>query len=120
MALVAAQVTNQSALRDVTPGARAYACIAPGVACIENYSAVMPSGTFNRHSPYDTYLTSIKIGVPFAAAVDASFLVFDRERAQDILGSSPKYQFMYSLPNAPHTAPVYVSKQNKYATRTSV
>ncbi|KAL8770297.1 MAG: hypothetical protein Q9209_003933 [Squamulea sp. 1 TL-2023] len=43
----------------------------------------------------------------------ADFLVFDRERGAEILGSDPSYDFVFEVSEAVHEAPVYVASQNK-------
>lgn len=43
----------------------------------------------------------------------ADFLVFDKERGREILGSKPSYEFMFQVPAVVHEAPVYVPSQNK-------
>ncbi|KAL8992898.1 MAG: hypothetical protein Q9169_006752 [Polycauliona sp. 2 TL-2023] len=44
---------------------------------------------------------------------EADFLVFDQERASEILGPSPSYEFIFEVSEAVHEAPVYVTSQNK-------
>ena len=43
----------------------------------------------------------------------ADFLVFDKERGLEVLGSKPSYKFMFRVPEVVHEAPVYVASQNK-------
>lgn len=43
----------------------------------------------------------------------ADFLVFDKERGREILGSKPSHEFMFEVPEVVHEAPVYVPSQDK-------
>lgn len=57
--------------------------------------------------------TTVANGSRLSAAKAADFLVFDKERGHEILGSNPSYEFMFSVPKVVHEAPVYVPSQNK-------
>lgn len=43
----------------------------------------------------------------------ADFLVWDRERGHQVLGSHPKYEYMFKVSEDVHEAPIYVPEQNK-------
>jgi hypothetical protein len=87
-------------------------CIAPGVACISHYTAVMPDG-FARGGVFGSYLNSAPGTTAFAEAADAKFLVFDSTHGAEILGSNPMYQRMFDLPRVIHEAPVYIPETNR-------
>ena len=92
----------------------AYPCIAPRVACINYYSAVIPDG-FGRVGAFSSYLGSTRgQNTGFAPAVNASFLVFDPRCGAEILGSNPEFEFMFSLPLYIHEAPVHVPEYDRY------
>jgi sugar lactone lactonase YvrE len=62
----------------------------------------------------DTYgSTSVPADPSFAAVTNASFLVFDRERAQEILGANPRLDLVFKVDPVPHEGPVYVPRLNK-------
>ena len=44
---------------------------------------------------------------------EADFLVFEQERAPEILGPDPSYEFVFEVSKAVHEAPVYVASENK-------
>ncbi|KAJ4366786.1 hypothetical protein N0V83_007311 [Neocucurbitaria cava] len=48
----------------------------------------------------------------FALLRNASLIVFDRTRGFEALGSNPNLEFMFSLVDTVHEAPVYVPEQN--------
>lgn len=88
-----------------------------GVLCINRYAAVMPYH-FLREVANDTAMptfgsTSVPNDTSFAQVNNADFLVFDRKRGLDLLGSSPSYEFAFDVADAVHEAPVYVASQNK-------
>ena len=47
------------------------------------------------------------------AVKSADFVVYDKERGLDILGSNPSYEYVFEVPEVVHEAPVYVASQNK-------
>jgi hypothetical protein len=57
--------------------------------------------------------TKVANGTQLTTAQCASFLVFDKERGLEILGSNPQYEYVFAVSNALHEAPVYVASQNK-------
>lgn len=71
----------------------------------------MPDG-FNRGGLFASYLSSAR-DANLAAAADYDFLVFDEQHGAEILGKTPEYQFMFTLPQVPHEAPVYVPDLNR-------
>ena len=89
----------------------------PRVVCINKYASVMPyhffrnisNGTFTPSFPS----TSVPSDPSFALVDDADFLVFDRERGLEVLGTSPSYRYVFEVSEAVHEAPVYIASQNK-------
>ncbi|KAI4268164.1 MAG: hypothetical protein LQ337_008002, partial [Flavoplaca oasis] len=57
--------------------------------------------------------TSVPNDTSCAVVDEADFLVFDQERASEILGPDPSYEFVFEVSEAVHEAPVYVASQNK-------
>ncbi|KAF2150540.1 calcium-dependent phosphotriesterase [Myriangium duriaei CBS 260.36] len=92
-------------------------CGPAGVQCVNKYASVIPYHFFRNDSTTDTDVsfaqTSVNNDTSFAALANASFVVFDQKRGLDILGPSPTYDFMFSVPTSVHEAPVYVASQNK-------
>ena len=90
------------------------------VACVNNYASVLPypfiRATANNGSDpeNDTFVdTSVPSDSSFAKAADATFVVFDRERGLDILGSAPRLERVFGTRNdSIHEAPVYVPGLN--------
>jgi hypothetical protein len=90
----------------------------PAVAvCINHYSSVMPLPFFRQPSngsTDDTYGSTTAPSDPsFATVEDAPFLVFDRQRALEILNSSSSNEFIFQVPFTSHEAPVDVAEQDK-------
>ncbi|KIW79670.1 hypothetical protein Z517_06284 [Fonsecaea pedrosoi CBS 271.37] len=87
------------------------------VVCVNKYAAVLPYH-FNRSitsldAEYDFRNTSVPNAPTFSLLQNASFVVFDRERGLQYLGSEPTLEFMFPLGNSVHEAPVYVPGLNK-------
>lgn len=57
--------------------------------------------------------TSVPSDPSFSLLTNASFVVFDRARGLDYLGSNPTYDFIFEVSEAVHEAPVYIPSQNK-------
>ncbi len=87
------------------------------VVCINNYASVMPYHFFRAaaNSAPDSGFgqTSVPNDTSFALVASADFLVFDRRRGLDLLGSKPRYEFVFEVSEAVHEAPVFVPAQNK-------
>lgn len=88
-----------------------------GVLCVNRYAAVMPYHFFRETSNSTTEpgfgSTSVPNDTSFAQVDGANFLVFDRRRGLELLGSSPSYELVFDVSEAVHEAPVYVASQNK-------
>ena len=88
----------------------------PHVTCIHRHGSVI-NGDFERKvlMPYeDTYpATSMPDDASFHSVAKATFLVYDKARSREILGSAPVVDFMFPLPNVTHEAPVYVPDTNE-------
>lgn len=86
------------------------------VVCINRYASslqpsfVRQSSTGGAFSANDTFSqTQIPSDPSFNQVKVADFIVFDQERASEILGSSPRLDFMFESRNdSIHEAPVYV------------
>ncbi|KAK3704975.1 hypothetical protein LTR37_013492 [Vermiconidia calcicola] len=93
---------------------------ASNVACVNNYAAVLPypferayaSGGVDPEN--DTFVeTSVPSDPSFALLEDTPFVVFDKARGLDILGSAPKLERVFDTRNdSIHEAPVYVPGLN--------
>ncbi|KAA8652234.1 SMP-30/gluconolactonase/LRE family protein [Aspergillus tanneri] len=57
--------------------------------------------------------TLVANGSTLTDVKSADFVVFDKERGLEILGSEPSYEYMFAVSYAIHEAPVYVESQNK-------
>lgn len=57
--------------------------------------------------------TAVANGTRMRTIKSADFLVFDKERGRELLGSNASYEFMFKVPAIVHEAPVYVPSQNK-------
>lgn len=89
----------------------------PSVTCINHYANVLPYHFFRNVSTLDAPTTfgdtSVANGSALSEVKSADFVVFDKERGLEILGSKPSYKFMFAVSEAVHEAPVYVASQNK-------
>lgn len=93
----------------------------PRVLCINRHGSVI-KGDFERKvldGSADSYASTSTPGdSSFGFVSEATFLVFDPVRGRQILGISPVFEFMFSLPNLTHEGPVYVPDTNElYFTR---
>ena len=61
--------------------------------------------------PYEA--TKIEDDPSFALAASADFLVFDEKRGLELLGSTPKNDFIFAIAKVFHDAPVYVPITNE-------
>lgn len=89
----------------------------PSVVCINKYANVLPYHFFRNVSTSSLATTFGDITVANGTTLDnvksANFLVFDKERGLEVLGSNPSYEYVFKVSNAVHEAPVYVASQNK-------
>ncbi|KAI9928522.1 hypothetical protein ASPWEDRAFT_336980 [Aspergillus wentii DTO 134E9] len=87
------------------------------VVCINRYANVLPYHFFRNVSTSDAPTTfgdtTIVNGTSLDHVKSADFIVFDKERGLEVLGSKPSYEYMFSVSDAVHEAPVYVASQNK-------
>ena len=101
------------------------------VLCINKYASVMPYHFFRAVSNGTSQPTFGSTSVPngtsqptfgstsvpndasFAQLRNADFLVFDRKRGLELLGSNPSYEYVFHVNGAVHEAPVYAPAQNK-------
>ncbi|KAI4104120.1 MAG: hypothetical protein LQ339_003973 [Xanthoria mediterranea] len=101
----------------VGPLAQIYSPSLPNVVSLNHYASVMPYHFFRNTSNGTTTPTFGSTSVPndtsFALVDEADFLVFDHERASEILGPNPSYEYVFEVSKAVHEAPVYVASQNK-------
>lgn len=89
----------------------------PDITCINRYGAVLTPGFYREvHDDIgnaDSY-SSTSVGDPsFQSVSKAAFLVWDPEQAAAILGETPTFEYMFSIPHAPHEAPVYVPRTHE-------
>ncbi|KIX07676.1 uncharacterized protein Z518_02330 [Rhinocladiella mackenziei CBS 650.93] len=86
------------------------------IVCVNKYAAVLPyhfnRSISNNDVHYDFRDTTVGNASSFDLLADADFVVFDRERGMEYLGSNPSYEFMFAVSEAVHEAPVYAPKQN--------
>ena len=89
------------------------------VVCINHYAAVMPSH-FGRDAlawerfEEDSIRTMTINDTSFSSLIPtADFIVYDRQRAFEILGDKPTFDFVFNVSNNYHEAPVYAPSQNK-------
>jgi sugar lactone lactonase YvrE len=80
-------------------------------------AAVLPYH-FNRSitslaADYDFRNATVTSAPTFDLLQGASFVVFDRQRGLEYLGSDPTYEFMFQVGDSVHEAPVYVPSLNK-------
>ena len=88
------------------------------VVCISHYAAVMPSH-FGRDAlawerfEEDSIRTMTINDTSFSSLIPtADFIVYDRQRAFEILGDKPTFDFVFNVSNNYHEAPVYAPSQN--------
>ncbi|KAL1856060.1 hypothetical protein Plec18170_003928 [Paecilomyces lecythidis] len=89
----------------------------PSVVCVNKYANVLPYHFFRNLSTSSVASTfgdtTVANGTQLKDAQNADFLVFDKERGLEVLGSNPKYEYVFAVSKAVHEAPVYVASQNK-------
>ena len=77
----------------------------------------MPYHFFRKPSEGTTDISFAHTSVPndtsFGLVGKADFLVFDKQRGLETLGSSPTYDKVFTVSDAVHEAPVYVPSLNK-------
>jgi len=87
------------------------------VVCVHRYASVLPYHFFRENSYNGTGIrfdqTSVPNDTSFGLIGNANFLVFDEERASELLGTNPTYELEFNVSMAVHEAPVYVPSQNK-------
>jgi sugar lactone lactonase YvrE len=80
-------------------------------------AAVMPyhfnRSVSNSNFDYDFRNTTDVNATSFRPVLDADFLVFDKKRGLQYLGSNPSYEYVFHVSKAVHEAPVYAPVQNK-------
>ena len=90
---------------------------ASNVVCVNQYGAVLPYH-FYRQAPNGSndvaygQTTLSTDDTTFATISAADFLVFD-QRAIDLLGGTPTYDYFFNATVAVHEAPVYVRQFNR-------
>ncbi|KAA8564325.1 hypothetical protein EYC84_011269 [Monilinia fructicola] len=88
------------------------------IVCVGKYASVLPYPFYRltgvNGSYEDTFpSTTVPNDTSFGLLSQADFVVFDRERGLELLGSRPSYEFMFAVNDAVHEAPVYVPATNK-------
>lgn len=83
----------------------------PEFACIHRYGSSLPMDfqrivKNNISSPDIFPSTSVPSDPSFQDVAKATFLIWDEERAAEILGPNPSYDFMFTISEAGHEAPV--------------
>ena len=61
---------------------------------------------------YDFRNLSVPSDPSFSLLKNATFVLFDKERGLQALGSSPKYEFMFPVLDTVHEGPVYIPDKN--------
>lgn len=87
------------------------------VVCVHRYASVLPYHFFREDSYDSTGIrfdqTSVPNDTSFGLVGNADFLIFDEERAAELLGPKPTYELVFNVSMAVHEAPVYVPSQHK-------
>lgn len=91
------------------------------IVCINHYSSVMPDDFYrkpinNSFEPTQdpAYEATTLSGDPsWDLAAGADFLVFDRARGLELLGSAPKNEFRFTVAEVFHDAPVFSPLTNE-------
>ena len=104
----------------ITPLARACGPSSANVVCVNHYASVMPyhfsrdALAYNIKHVEDSFrTTTIPSDPSFDQVGDADFLIFDEDRALPLLGDNPRNDYLFSVSNRYHEAPVYAPKQNR-------
>lgn len=98
-----------SAIHSVVQNCTQYS--GPQFVCMYRYASLMPP-VFQRVvvddiSNPDTFpATIIPSDGAFQKVANATFLIWDENRAAEILGSNPTYEFVFPISKAGHEAPV--------------
>ncbi|RAK93619.1 lactonohydrolase [Aspergillus costaricaensis CBS 115574] len=89
----------------------------PSVVCVNHYANVLPYHFFRNVSTMDAVTTfgdtTVANGTVLQDVKTADFIVYNKEKGLDILGSNPSYEYVFAVNDAVHEAPVYVASQNK-------
>ncbi|KAL5357222.1 hypothetical protein BJX96DRAFT_172339 [Aspergillus floccosus] len=90
----------------------------PEVTCIYRYGSFLQPGFYrevhNSIGNADTYASTLIVDDPsFSNVENAKFLIWDEDKALEILGQTPELDYMFTIPDAPHEAPVYVPKTHE-------
>ena len=92
-------------------------CGPSNVVCVNKYASVMPYHFFRPFSVNSSDVTFSATSVPndtsFGLLNSSNFVVYDRARGLEILGSAPEYDLVFNVSSAVHEAPVYVPSLNK-------
>jgi len=88
------------------------------IVCVDHYASVLPYHFYRQASTNGSYedtfaSTSVPNDTSFGLVGGADFLVFDQERGLELLGGSPRYEFMFQVNDAVHEAPVWSPVTNK-------
>lgn len=70
------------------------------IACVNKYASVMPYPFYRAMgaNDQDTFpSTTVPNDTSFGLVSQADFLVFDKERGLELLGSNPSYEFMFKV-----------------------
>ncbi|KAE8147257.1 hypothetical protein BDV25DRAFT_36282 [Aspergillus avenaceus] len=89
----------------------------PSLVCVNRYANVLPYHFYRNVTTMGNISsfsdTRVANGSMLEEVKLADFLVFDKQRGFEILGPNPSYEFMFTVSDAVHEAPVYVASQNK-------
>ncbi|KXS94197.1 hypothetical protein AC578_9958 [Pseudocercospora eumusae] len=89
------------------------------IVCVDRYASVLPhhffraSGADNGTQGPGFEATSVPNDTSFGLISKADFVVYDKKRGLEILGSEPTYDFVFEVSGAVHEAPVWVPSLNK-------
>ena len=85
------------------------------ITCVYRYGTVLPPSFERDADPTIGYTgTNVPDDLSWKLVQHADFVVFDKERGLEILGSSPKIQHRYlEVLNVIHEAPIFVPDLNK-------
>ncbi|PYH40600.1 SMP-30/gluconolactonase/LRE family protein [Aspergillus saccharolyticus JOP 1030-1] len=89
----------------------------PSVVCVNRYGNVLPYHFFRNVSTMDAVTTfgdtTVANGTKLNDIKSADFVVYNKEKGLEALGSNPSYEYVFAVNEAVHEAPVYVPAQNK-------
>ncbi|KAI9703718.1 MAG: hypothetical protein M1836_007488 [Candelina mexicana] len=84
------------------------------IICMNRYGALLPPSFSRDANPAVGYTGAIVNDDPsWASVAVADFVVFDRARGLELLGTAPRIEKMFDVLNVIHEAPVYVPGQKK-------